>query len=192
MTTMNWNCFLITYSRLKISRTSEPLKNVVGNQSFKMQILNLDISYQKNKLEAMDCLLCMIITGEVNSYKVYEDEDSIAILDLFPISPGHVLVMPKKHCRTLVEMEENDAANVFKTVVKIYKALANLTPNNDGFNVLQNNGKGAGQEVEHVHFHIIPRFKDDHVRFKFPKYTLLSAQLKFVQDKLIAVLKNSL
>jgi histidine triad (HIT) family protein len=140
-------------------------------------------------METIDCLFCQIIAGEVNSYKVYEDEFSLAILDIFPISPGHVLVLPKKHCRTLAEMDETEAANVFRAVVKINKVLVDLTPNNDGFNILQNNGKGAGQEIEHVHFHIIPRFKDDHVRFKFPKYNLPAAQMKFVQEKLLAVLK---
>ena len=138
----------------------------------------------------MDCLFCQIIAGEVNSYKVYEDEYSFAILDIFPISPGHVLVMPKKHYHTLADMEEIEAANVFGTVVKIYKTLANLTPNNDGFNVLRNNGKGAGQEIEHVHFHIIPRFKDDHIRFKFPKYNLPGDQMKFMQQKLLEGLKQ--
>lgn len=132
----------------------------------------------------MDCLFCQIIAGEVNSYKVYEDEFSLAILDIFPISPGHVLVMPKKHIQTLAGMDEVEAANVFRTVVKINKALVELTPNNTGFNILQNNGKGAGQEIEHVHFHIIPRFKDDHVRFKFPKCNLPAAQMKFLQEKL--------
>jgi len=140
-------------------------------------------------MESTDCLFCQIIAGEVNSYKVYEDEFSLAILDIFPISPGHVLVMPKKHCRTLDKMDETEAVNVFRTVVKINKVLAGLTPNNAGFNILQNNGKGAGQEIEHVHFHVIPRFKDDHVRFKFPKCNLPEAQMKFVQEKMLDALK---
>lgn len=140
-------------------------------------------------MESIDCLFCQIIAGEVNSYKVYEDEFSLAILDLFPISPGHVLVMPKNHYDRLSDIDETDAANVFRTVVKVQKALVNLTPNNDGFNILQNNGKGAGQEIEHVHFHIRPRFKDDHVRFKFPKSNIPGAQMKFVQEKLLASIK---
>lgn len=137
----------------------------------------------------MDCLFCQIIAGEVSSCKIYEDEYSLAILDIFPISPGHVLVMPKKHFSTLDEMEVTEAANVFSTVVKINKALVALTPNNAGFNILQNNGKGAGQEIQHVHFHIIPRFKDDRVRFKFPKCNISAGQMKFVQEKLVAALK---
>jgi histidine triad (HIT) family protein len=133
----------------------------------------------------MDCLFCQIITGEVSSYKVYEDEHSMAILDIFPVSPGHTLVLAKKHFETLSDMDEETAGAVFKTVVKIHKALKLLTPNSNGINILQNNGSGAGQEIPHVHFHIIPRFKNDYVKFKFPKCNLGDAQMKFLLNKLV-------
>jgi histidine triad (HIT) family protein len=138
----------------------------------------------------MDCLFCQIIAGEVASYKVYEDEYSMAILDIFPVSPGHVLVIPKKHYETLSDMDEEIAGSVFKTVAKIHKSLKLLTPNSNGFNILQNNGYGAGQDIPHVHFHLIPRFKNDYVKFKFPKCNLGDAQMKFLQNKLVASLSG--
>lgn len=109
------------------------------------------------------CIFCQIIFGELPSFKVYEDEFTMAILDIYPITPGHVLIFPKKHFTDYGEIDEQSGVSVFNLMRKVYQSLKILTPHAIGFNILQNNGRGAGQEITHVHFHIIPRYNDDHI-----------------------------
>ncbi|MFP4655485.1 MAG: HIT family protein [Methanohalobium sp.] len=108
----------------------------------------------------MECLFCKIISGEVPASKVYEDELVYAFLDIAPSSNGHTLIMPKKHVERFNDMSPDDAASFFKAVNKIVKAVENGV-SADGSNVGLNNGKVAGQEVPHVHVHVIPRYEDD-------------------------------
>ncbi len=108
----------------------------------------------------MSCIFCKIIAGEIPSYKVYEDENTLAFLDINPVNPGHTLVMPKKHFVNLEETDEATLCQVIKTVKKVGESLKkNLgTP---GYNVLVNNDPVAGQIVPHLHFHVTPRLEDD-------------------------------
>jgi histidine triad (HIT) family protein len=108
----------------------------------------------------MDCLFCKIISGEVPSSKVYEDESVYAFLDIAPSSTGHTLIMPKKHIENFNEMSPEDAASFFKSVNKIAKGVEKGA-SADGSNIGLNNGKVAGQEVPHVHIHLIPRYEGD-------------------------------
>lgn len=127
-----------------------------------------------------NCIFCKIIDGKLPSYKIYENEHAIAFLDINPINPGHVLVIPKKHFKTLNEMDENPGIELFKTVMHIEKVVAESGC--VGTNVFQNNGKQAGQEIEHVHFHIVPRYPDDSFRFKFKKTTVSEEMIKYSLD----------
>ena len=104
------------------------------------------------------CIFCKIIKKEIPAHAVYEDEHVIAFLDVKPINIGHTLVVPKKHVATLTNVMEQDLINTMNVVQKITKCLEEIS---DGVNVGQNNGKVAGQEVDHVHFHVIPRHKGD-------------------------------
>ena len=108
----------------------------------------------------MDCIFCKIIAGEIPSYKVYEDEFTLAFLDINPVNPGHTLVIPKKHFANIEEADEETLCRVIKTVKKIGESLKkNLaTP---GYNVLENNDPAAGQVVPHLHFHVVPRNLND-------------------------------
>lgn len=108
----------------------------------------------------MECLFCNIISGEVPSSKVYEDEMVYAFLDIAPSSNGHTLIMPKKHVERFNDMSPDDAALFFKSVNKIAKAVEKGV-SADGSNIGLNNGKAAGQEVPHVHIHLIPRYEGD-------------------------------
>jgi histidine triad (HIT) family protein len=107
-----------------------------------------------------DCLFCKIVKQEVPANIVYEDELTIAFLDIFPAARGHTLVIPKKHSEFLYEMEEENSIAAIKTVLRVSEALSKMS---QGVSVLQRNGKSAGQVVPHVHFHIIPRLENDEV-----------------------------
>ena len=114
-----------------------------------------------------DCIFCKIIAGKASAEKIYEDESTLAFLDIFPASQGHSLVIPKKHCRTLSDMAADDLSATIKTVQKIGKAVAKAM-DADGFNIVQSNERAAGQVVFHVHFHVIPRKEGDKLSFSWP------------------------
>ena len=106
-----------------------------------------------------DSIFSKIIRGEIPSQKLYEDEAVIAILDINPLSEGHTLVIPKEPATTMDELSDDSAAAVGRVLPRICRAIMMVT-GATSTNILQNNGKAAGQEVEHVHVHIIPRYPD--------------------------------
>ena len=114
-----------------------------------------------------DCIFCRIIEGSLPSSKVYEDEQAVAFMDIMPVNPGHVLVVPKKHVRELSELDEDTGAHLFRVAMRIEKALRASGLQCEGTNLLQNNGREAWQEVMHVHLHVIPRFRGDKVKVHF-------------------------
>ena len=97
-----------------------------------------------------------ILSGEIPSYKVYEDEHVLAFLDINPLSAGHTLVIPKEAAETLDQLSDESAAALGRVLPRISRAVLAATGSKE-FNILQNNGRGAHQAVFHVHFHIIPR-----------------------------------
>lgn len=107
-----------------------------------------------------DCIFCKIINGEIPSSPVYEDDHTIAFLDISPVNPGHTLVVPKRHCVNLEDMREEEIYHVFGIAKKLAPAIA-AGVQADGFNIGMNNGKVAGQVVMHAHVHIMPRFSND-------------------------------
>jgi histidine triad (HIT) family protein len=107
-----------------------------------------------------DCLFCKIISGKIPSYKIYEDEAVFAFLDINPASEGHTLVAPKKHFRKFTDMNAEDVASLFEAARKITAAVEKAALA-EGSNIGINNGEAAGQEIPHVHVHIIPRRKGD-------------------------------
>ncbi|WP_301107355.1 HIT family protein [Sporosarcina sp.] len=113
------------------------------------------------------CIFCKIVEGSIPGEKVYEDEHVIAFMDIMPVTKGHVLLIPKKHCENLYDMTEEEAANLFKAAPKIATALKEeFQP--AGMNLLQNNGSFAGQTVYHFHMHLIPRYdKSDGFQLEF-------------------------
>lgn len=104
-----------------------------------------------------DTIFSKIIRGEIPAHKIYEDASCIAILDINPLSEGHALVIPKEPAATMAELSDDAAAGVGRVLPRLCRALAKIT-GCTAYNVLQNNGAEAGQSVDHVHFHIIPRF----------------------------------
>ncbi|BFQ96729.1 HIT family protein [Enterococcus cecorum] len=105
-----------------------------------------------------DCIFCKIINGEIPSYKIYEDEIVYAFLDITQVTPGHTLVVPKKHAKDIFEYDEELASQVFARIPKIARALEKAYPDMQGLNIINNNREVAYQSVFHSHIHLIPRF----------------------------------
>lgn len=102
-----------------------------------------------------DCVFCKIIKGEIPSEKVYEDEEVIAFKDIQPAAPIHLLVIPKKHIENLLQVKEEDNYLIGKIYKVINKIAKDINIEQDGFRVIVNCGKDAGQEVMHLHFHML-------------------------------------
>jgi diadenosine tetraphosphate (Ap4A) HIT family hydrolase len=112
------------------------------------------------------CLLCLLALGEAERSVVHEDERAIAILDLFPVNPGHTLVFPKSHVALLGELEQEDANRLFQLCRRIAAALYRSELHCEGVNLFLAEGEAAGQEVQHLHLHVIPRFAGDPFRIE--------------------------
>jgi len=108
----------------------------------------------------MDCLFCKIANKEIEAKIVYEDNFSLAFLDINPCQKGHLLVIPKKHYSNLNEVPKEELAELFETVKKMTQLLEEKL-NTSSFNIGWNHGKEAGQVINHLHIHIIPRYPED-------------------------------
>jgi len=107
-----------------------------------------------------DCLFCKIVSGDVPASKIYEDENSLAFLDISPVNPGHALLIPKEHYKNIYDTPDELLANIAPKIKKIALAVKEAV-NADGINIGMNNDPAAGQIVFHTHIHIIPRFEGD-------------------------------
>jgi histidine triad (HIT) family protein len=112
-----------------------------------------------------DCVFCAIAAGEIPSFKIYEDDVALAYLDINPFAEGHTLVIPKAHAKGLLDTDDAALAALVSRVKNVAAHIKAALPC-DGFNILQNNGAAAGQTVNHIHFHIVPRKAGAPVTFK--------------------------
>lgn len=103
----------------------------------------------------------LIVQGEIPSYKVYEDADVLAFLDLSQATPGHTLLIPKQHVADIYGYDEDLAARVLTKIPLVARAIRDSDPAIIGLNILMNNGAPAGQSVFHSHIHLIPRYEND-------------------------------
>ena len=101
-----------------------------------------------------DCIFCKIVKGEIPSEKVYEDEEILAFKDIHPKAPVHILVIPKKHIASAIEIEEQDEALIGKMFIVI-KKLAKEFGLENGYRIVNNCGSDGGQEVMHLHLHLL-------------------------------------
>lgn len=130
-----------------------------------------------------DCIFCKIVKGEIPSAKLYEDEQSLAILDINPLTPGHTLLMTKGHYPALLDAPSETTAHLIKTSYQIVKAVVNGMKA-DGYNLLLNNGRCAGQLIPHLHFHIIPRRTDDGVHFHWSPRNYAKGEMEKVAQEI--------
>ncbi len=113
------------------------------------------------------CIFCRIARKEVPASIIYEDEKTIAFLDIQPVNRGHSLIIPKSHATELRNLSEEDGARMFKTAIRVSEAIRHSSIKCEGINLLLADGRAAGQEVPHVHLHIIPRFQGDGFGIRF-------------------------
>jgi histidine triad (HIT) family protein len=114
-----------------------------------------------------DCVFCRIVAGAIPCFKLYEDGETLAFMDINPVHDGHCLVIPKAHYPTVFALPAEAFAAAGRTAIKIATAVnAALAP--DGLNLLQSNGPGAAQSVPHFHLHILPRRMDDGLAVNWP------------------------
>lgn len=106
------------------------------------------------------CIFCKIIRGDLPSYKVYEDEHVLAFLDIHPSNPGHTLVIPKIHAENIFEITAESWGHVMERV-RVLSGAIERSLDAKGINLMMNNRADAGQVVDHVHVHIIPRYSGD-------------------------------
>ncbi|MBI5227878.1 HIT family protein [Candidatus Micrarchaeota archaeon] len=114
------------------------------------------------------CVFCNIIRRKLPSTKIYEDDHVLAFMDIKPINPGHVLVIPKKHVELLTELDDGLTGEVLIAAKKIGRWLKNSKLNCKGINYVLADGAEAGQEIFHTHIHVIPRYRGDGFGFRMP------------------------
>ena len=114
-----------------------------------------------------DCIFCRIVAGEIPAARVFEDEATIAFMDIGAVNPGHVLVATRAHVENVCGLDDAQAAAVMRTVARVSRAVRDaFAPG--GVNLFQANGRAAGQTVFHFHVHVLPREEGDGMRLDWP------------------------
>ena len=135
-----------------------------------------------------DCVFCKIVAKQIPASVVYEDEHTLAFMDLGQVNPGHVLVALKAHAENVYALDEAQAGAVFRSVARVSRAIrAAFAP--QGLSVYQANGKAAGQTVFHLHVHLVPRYDGDGMDLTWPVKNPPRAQLEEYAAKLRASLR---
>ena len=130
----------------------------------------------------MDCVFCKIVKGEIPSFKVYEDEHSLVFMDIAKDVDGHMVAIPKKHVKNILDCDESTLNHLMQAVKKVCN---HLTDNcgYDGVNILNASDESAGQSVFHFHLHIIPRKKGDNLN-AWPNFNGASCSIEQMHQKL--------
>lgn len=134
-------------------------------------------------MSADDCVFCKMVAGHIPFVRIFEDDAVLAFLDIGPISDGHTLVIPKQHFENLHDCPSELLGRVCSHLGRIGGAVRKAM-NAEGYNLLCNNGRAAGQLVNHVHFHIIPRNAGDGVFNRWPSYKYEDGKIGIIADKI--------
>ena len=129
------------------------------------------------------CIFCKIVRGEVPSAGVLETAETVAFLDINPLNPGHTLLVPREHHAHLGELPEALAAAAGSLLPRLCRAVKAAT-GAEGLNVIINNGRVAGQTIDHCHWHIIPRFANDPVRWPWPQGKCTAEELSRITSRI--------
>ncbi|ODU59414.1 MAG: histidine triad (HIT) protein [Comamonadaceae bacterium SCN 68-20] len=133
------------------------------------------------------CIFCRLVAGEIPAARVYEDELTVAFMDLGQVTPGHVLVAAKRHAVTLFDLTPEEAAAVMQTAQRVAQAIRTVF-DPPGLTLLQANGPLGGQTVLHFHMHVVPRHEDDGIAFTWPRQEPGPAVLQGYAERLRAAL----
>ena len=133
------------------------------------------------------CIFCKIVAGEIPSFKLYEDGETVAFMDINPVHDGHCLVIPKRHYPTVFDVAPDAFAAAARTAIKVAKAV-NAAIKPDGLNLIQSNGPGAAQSVQHFHLHVLPRRMRDGLAINWGLKPGDSARIAEVAERIRAAL----
>ncbi|MBU5689936.1 MAG: HIT domain-containing protein [Candidatus Aenigmatarchaeota archaeon] len=141
-------------------------------------------------MEEKKCVFCSIVSGEIQSHKVFEDQKFVAVLDIFPITPGHTVVFPKKHYDSFFKIPSMDRIQLFETVARVADAVLKGV-DTDSFNLFVFEGKNANKTIFHEpQIHIVPRFANDGLNFNPPRGRYAEGQADQVYRKIARFLKG--
>jgi histidine triad (HIT) family protein len=138
---------------------------------------------QSQSTQDSHCIFCRIVQGQIPSARVLETDQAIAFLDVHPVNPGHTLLVPRSHHTHLDELPEEIAAHAGSLLPRLCRAVR-IATGADGLNVIVNNGRSAGQTIDHVHWHIIPRFRDDAVNWPWPQGAYVGEELGEMRSRI--------
>ncbi|MFH1324832.1 MAG: HIT family protein, partial [Nanoarchaeota archaeon] len=135
------------------------------------------------EFQKKQCIFCQIISGKVQSRKIYEDDKCLAILDINPSNPGHILLLPKEHYSIMPQVPEEEIAHLF-IIAKTVSNAALRSLGIQGTNIIVQNGIAAGQKAQHFMIHVIPRKEGDGINFELPKKKMSEDDLESIKQKL--------
>jgi histidine triad (HIT) family protein len=141
----------------------------------------------------MSCLFCKIVNAEIPAKVIFEDESTLAFLDIKPINPGHILVIPKEHSESINDTSPENIEKMMRTGKKVAEALKQTAHLRcEGINLFLADGKAAGQEVFHLHLHIIPRYPGDGFGLNFPAHydKIPAGEIEAAANKIRSVLEE--
>jgi histidine triad (HIT) family protein len=130
-----------------------------------------------------NCIFCKIVAGKVPCFKLYEDGETLAFMDINPVHDGHCLVIPKAHHPTVFDTPPDVFAAVARSTVKVAAAVKRAVTL-DGLNLVQANGPGAAQSVLHFHIHVLPRRRDDDLKMNWTPKPGDSAQIGRIAERI--------
>ncbi|MBI2655125.1 HIT family protein [Candidatus Woesearchaeota archaeon] len=139
------------------------------------------------EFQKKQCIFCQIISGKIQAKKIYEDEHAVAILDINPANPGHILLLTREHYSIMPQIPEDEISHIFM----LAKSLSNSMLRSidaQGTNIIVANGIAAGQRAQHFMVHIIPRKENDGVNFVLPQKTIEQGEIEQIGNKITASL----
>ena len=148
-------------------------------QKFLSTLSPEQIEFLKSQQKQQQCLFCSLIEWQISQYRIYEDNSFIGILDINPGSKGHVIIIPKKHYKFITEIHEDFSIPIKKITDKIYQVL------HADASIIINNGKNAGQKLDHISIHIIPRYENDKINIEWQSNKASEEELKELSQKLM-------
>lgn len=134
-----------------------------------------------------DCVFCKIVAGDIPSARVLETDHAIVILDINPVVKGHLLVIPRAHHVLVGDLPDDLAGHVGSLLPRLTRSLASAV-GAEGSNVVINSGRVAGQEIDHCHWHLIPRFSGDPVRWPWPRDAYSGDDMARTASRIVAEL----
>lgn len=129
------------------------------------------------------CIFCAILAGKAPASFIYRDDSVAAFMDLYPVTPGHLLIIPTAHAASLSKVDPTVAAHIMELAQQLGRAVSASDLGCDGFNLFLANGGAAGQDIFHAHLHILPRFHGDGFGFRFPGHYPREAERELLDQQ---------